>query len=334
MYSSAVQYLILISLLCLVRPHISFMGQGYRDLNGYLREIFGRKVYKVGLVGGFTCPNRDGALGAGGCAFCNPLSSLPLNYRPGMSLREQLEAGTAYIRRRHGAEAFLAYFQDCTTTYGPPETLEVLYREALGFPGVVGLCLCTRPDSLHRPVLNMLQEISRANFLWVELGVQSGSDGTLARMNRRHDTETVRRAFRELHRRGIRTGAHVILGYPGETREEALSTADLVNQVGTAGVKIQNLHVVRDTLLEKSYSKGEFEPVSLDRYAELAVDFLERLNPDTVILRLTGEAPEDLTVAPRWSVNKMAVLNRIRAELSRRETYQGRLYPPGQSMRR
>jgi radical SAM protein (TIGR01212 family) len=310
------------------------MTQGYRDLNGYLRETFGRKVYKVGLVGGFTCPNRDGALGTGGCAFCNPGSSLPLNYTPGMSIGEQLEAGAAYIRRRHRAESFLAYFQDCTTTYGPPETLERLYREALAFPGVVGLCLCTRPDGFHRPVLDLLEELSRVNFVWVELGVQSGCDDTLSRMNRRHSTGTVRRAFRELHRRGIRTAAHVILGYPGETREEALSTADLVNQSGTAGVKIQNLHVVRDTPLEKSYSRGEFEPLSLDMYAGLAVDFLERLNPDTVILRLTGEAPAHLTVAPRWSVNKLAVLNRIRAELSRRETFQGRMYPAPQSMRR
>ncbi len=307
------------------------MKPRYRGLNGYLRETFGRKVYKVGLVGGFTCPNRDGSLGTGGCTFCNPSGSLPLNYRPGMSLREQLETGTAYIRRRHRADAFLAYFQDCTTTYGPPETLKALYREALGFPGVVGLCLCTRPDSFNPPVLDMLQAISRESFLWVELGVQSGSDATLARMNRGHDTAAVIGAFRELHGRGIRTGAHIILGYPGETGAEALSTADLVNRTGTAGVKIQNLHVIRDTPLEKSLARGEFEPLSQNRYTELAVDFLERLNPETVILRLTGEAPAHLTAAPHWSINKMAVLNGIRAELVRRNTFQGRLYPSRRS---
>ncbi len=302
------------------------MESRYRDLNGYLRETFGEKVYKVGLVGGFTCPNRNGAQGTGGCTFCNPESSRPLNHTPGMSITGQLEAGTAYIRRRHRTGSFLAYFQDCTTTYGHPETLEALYREALAFPGIVGLCLCTRPDSIQRPVLELLEALSKEHFLWVELGVQSGSDETLGRMNRRHTVATTLQAFRGLHLRGIRTGAHVILGYPGESREEAMRTADLVNEAMTMGVKIQNLHVVRNTPLEKSFLAGEFSPLAIDEYAALAVDFLERLNPETVILRLTGEAPAHLTVAPEWSVNKMAVLGAVRGELARRNTFQGRLY--------
>ncbi len=307
-------------------PYISGMESRYRDLNGYLRATFGEKVYKVGLVGGFTCPNRDGALGTGGCNFCNPESSRPLNHIPGMSITSQLEAGIAYMRRRHRAGSFLAYFQDCTTTYGHPETLEALYREALAFPGIVGLCLCTRPDSLHRPVLELLETLSKTHFLWVEIGVQSGSNETLSRMNRRHTAATALHAFRELHRRGIRTGAHIILGFPGETRDEAMGTAELVNETWTMGVKIQNLHVVRGTPLEKSYLAGEFSPLAIDEYAALAVDFLERLNPETVILRLTGEAPAHLTVAPEWSVNKMAVLGAVRGELARRNTFQGRLY--------
>jgi hypothetical protein len=302
------------------------MERRYRDLNGYLRETFGEKVFKVGLVGGFMCPNRDGALGTGGCAFCNPESSRPLNHTHGMSITSQLEAGTAYIRRRHKAGAFLGYFQDCTTTYGRAETLEALYREALAFPGIVGLCLCTRPDSLQRPVLEHLEALSKKHFLWVELGVQSGSDATLDRMNRRHNAATTLRAFRELHSRGIRTGAHVILGYPGETWEEAMGTAKLVNETWTMGVKLQNLHVVRNTPLEQSFLAGEFAPFSMGGYAALAVDFLERLNPETVILRLTGEAPAHLTVAPEWSVNKLAVLGAVKAELARRNTFQGRLY--------
>lgn len=305
------------------------MERRYRDLNGYLRETFGKKVYKVGLVGGFTCPNRDGAVGTGGCSFCNPLSSMPLNYAQGAGVTRQLHDGTSYIRRRHRADGFLAYFQDCTTTYGPPETLEALYREALAHPEVVGLCLCTRPDSLSRPVLELLEVLSNEHFVWVELGVQSGSDRTLGRMNRRHTAAAALRAFRELHRRGIRSGAHVILGYPGETREEALGTADLLNESGTLGVKIQNLHVVKDTPLQKSFLAGEFSPISLDVYASLVVDFLERLNPETVIMRLTGEAPLHLTVAPSWSVNKLAVLNRVRRELETRNTFQGRLWKHG-----
>lgn len=306
-------------------PYIPGMERRYRDLNTYLRQTFGEKVYKVGLVGGFTCPNRDGTLGTGGCTFCNPGSSLPLNCAPGAGIGRQLEDGTRYIRRRHGAGAFLAYFQDCTTTHASPETLGDMYREALAFPGVVGLCLCTRPDSLSAPVLDLLEALSARNFLWVELGVQSGSDRTLSAMNRGHTAADTTRAFGELHRRGIRSAAHVILGYPGETREEALSTVELVNLSGTAGVKIQNLHVVRDTPLEKSLLAGEFTPLSLDGYASLAVDFLERLRPDAVVMRLTGEAPAHLTVAPAWSINKLAVLNRVRRELELRNTFQGRL---------
>ncbi len=309
------------------------MEERYRSLNGFLRETFGTKVFKVGLVGGFTCPNRDGTLGTGGCSYCNPESSLPLGRIPGRSIHEQLETGTAYIRKRHGSGAFLAYFQDCTTTYGETGRLESMYREALAFPGVVGLCLCTRPDSLPEPMLDLLESLAEKHFLWVEIGVQSGSNATLERMNRGHDAGRSLQAFRALHGRGIRSGAHVILGYPGETHDEAMATAGLVNESGTSGVKVQNLHVVRNTPLERQYREEGFTLPSREDYASLAVDFLERLNPETVILRLTGEAPAHLTVAPYWSINKMAVLQAVRTELEHRNTFQGRLCSGAEQVR-
>ena len=301
----------------------------YNGLNRFLRETFGQKVFKVGLVGGFTCPNRDGTLGTAGCSFCNPDSSKPLNHAPGMSIGKQLASGTAYIQRRHRANAFLAYFQDRTTTYGDPRALEALYNETLAFPGVVGLCLCTRPDCLSEPVLSLLEGLSKNHFIWVELGVQSGSESTLERMSRRHTVAQTEQAFKKLHSRGIRTSGHVILGYPGETHSEAMATAELLNRAGTAGVKIQNLHVVRNTELERQYATDRFSLPDRREYAALAVDFLERLRPAIVIQRLTGEAPAHLTVAPEWSVNKLGVLGEIRAELTRRNTFQGRLYGEG-----
>lgn len=302
------------------------MKERYRSLNAFLRETFGEKVFKVSLVGGFTCPNRDGTLGRSGCSFCNPESGRPLNHVPGMNLREQLQRGTDHIRRRHRVNAFLAYFQDCTTTYADPAALGRMYREALAFPEVVGLCLCTRPDSLPGKVLDLLEDLSNRHFVWVELGAQSGSDATLGRMGRGHTVLQTEEAFSELLRRGVRTSAHVILGYPGETREEAMATAELVNRSGVSGVKIQNLHVVKDTMLEKEYLAGGLTLPSRREYASMAVDFLERLRPDIIIQRLTGEAPARLTVAPEWSVNKMAVLAEVRAELTERNTCQGRLF--------
>jgi radical SAM protein (TIGR01212 family) len=296
----------------------------YYSLNSYFRNTFGEKVYKVSIAGGFTCPTRDGTKGTAGCAFCNPAGSEPRHYKPGMSVTEQLELATNYVRERHETNHFLAYFQDYTTTYKDAKSLEKLYRQALDFPGIRGLALCTRPDCLDEDVLDLLEDISRETFVWVELGVQSGCDLTLVRMNRGHTVYDSEKAFEKLHTRNVRTAAHVILGYPGETAEEAMTTASLVNRSGTAGVKLQNLHVVKNTLLADQYSRGEFTLMERNEYAELAADFLERIRPDIVVQRVTGEAPPRMLVAPHWAINKLAVMNRVRRELMYRDSWQGK----------
>ena len=296
----------------------------YYSLNAYFRNIFGDKVYKVSIAGGFTCPTRDGSLGTEGCVFCNPIGSEPKHYKPEMTITEQLELATEYVRERHETENFLAYFQDYTTTYKNVRSLERMYREALDFPGIRGLSLCTRPDCLSDDVMDLLKDISAETFVWVELGIQSGSDKTLLLMNRGHTVYDSENAFDRLHKRGIRTAAHVILGFPGESREESLKTAEFVNRSGTEGVKLQNLHIIKGTKLAEQHSKGELKLMRRSEYAALAADFIERTRPDIVIQRVTGEAPPRMLVAPEWAINKLAVMNRVKRELMYRDSWQGK----------
>jgi radical SAM protein (TIGR01212 family) len=296
----------------------------YRKINTFLRGAFGRKVYRVGLCGGFTCPNRDGTRGEGGCIFCNPATSQPLGYVPGMSVTEQLVSGTEYIRERHGVDRFIAYFSDYSTTYADVDDLESLYREAIRFPGVVGLAISTRPDCLSREVLDLLEAIARETFLWVELGVQSAHEASLHRIRRGHSAEETRRAIGRLRERRLPVSAHVILGIPGESAPDMMATAGFVGDTGIQGVKIHNLHVVEDTPLAEEYRRGEYRPLGLPEYIDLVIRFLERLAPHVIVQRISGEAPRRLTVAPEWSVNKLAVMNAIERELERRDTWQGK----------
>jgi radical SAM protein (TIGR01212 family) len=305
-------------------PEMVEGAQRYRKVNGFLRETFGEKVYRVGLRGGFTCPNRDGAKGEGGCLFCNPASSEPLGYEPGMAMSRQLAEGVEYIRERHEADRFIAFLSDYTATYGEVGRLEELYRGALDHPDVVGLALGTRPDCLPPEVLDLLEKIARETFLWVELGIQSANEDSLAMLQRRHSVDDSRNAIAALRERGIAVSAHVILGLPGESREEMLATARFLGENRVHAAKIHNLHIVKNTPLATIYREGGCRLLDLDEYAELAVSFLEHLPSSIVIQRVSGEAPRRLTVAPSWSVNKLAVLNAVQRELERRDTWQGR----------
>ena len=295
-----------------------------RNLNSFFRHIFGRKTYKVGLWGGFSCPNRDGTFSSDGCTFCNPRSSHPKSYVEGKSITEQLIDGCRYITWRFNANSFLPYFQDYTTTYGDLDELDALYSEALSYPGVVGLSLCTRPDCLSEPVLDYLEALSRRTFLWVEVGVQTSDDSILSDMNRCHTSLDTLNSFKALHARNIFSAAHMIIGYPGSSRETVLADAAFIRKSGTDGVKLQNLHIVKNTPIEEQFTSGEFELMTIDEYTDMVILFLEHTEPDVVILRLTGEAPDKLTVAPQWSLHKMSILNGIHEEMNLRDTWQGK----------
>jgi uncharacterized protein len=299
-------------------------GKRYNSFHRVLKEVFRARVHKVALRWDFTCPNRDGTVAVGGCTYCNNASHTPRGYRPGMPIREQLAQGIEAVRRRHKAEKFVAYFQSYTNTYGPPSKLERLYRDALEVPGVVGLAIATRPDCVPREVLDLIADVARDTYLWLEMGLESMHPKTLAWVNRGHDLETFIDAAERSKQRGLRLCVHLILGFPTETREETLLTPRLMNSLGVDGVKLHNLHVIKHTALERTYRSGAFTPLSREAYVGLVVDFLELLRPNIVIQRLTGETYRELTVAPEWSINKIGVLNAIEAELERRETWQGK----------
>lgn len=301
-------------------------GKRFNSYNRELWEVFGARVYKIGLRVDFTCPNRDGTVAVGGCVYCNNASHTAQNYRPRASITEQLTQGAAAIRRRHHAEKFIAYFQSYTNTYDETARLETLYREALRFPGVVGLAIATRPDCLPDDTLDLIAAIARQTYLWLELGLESMYDRTLAWTNRGHDLQAYIGAVERAKQRGLRVCTHLIFGFPGESREEMLATAGLLNRLGIDGVKLHNLHVIKNTPLEKLYLQGAVPLLTRPEYVSLVVDFLERLHPELVIHRLSGETYRALTVAPEWSVDKIGVHNAIHKEFEERDTWQARLF--------
>jgi len=286
-----------------------------RKLGTWLREKYGEPVHKVGVTAGFPCPNRDGTIGSAGCSFCNPASSMPPGGIPGEGVTAQLAKGIEAVSRRFGARKFIAYFQDCTPTNCLPGQLESLLEEASRFPGVVGLAICTRPDSLQDGMLDMMASISSRVPLWVEIGLQSACDRTLVEMGRNHTAGDCLTAIRELRRRGIDACLHVILGLPGETRADHAGTARFLNSSGAWGVKIHNLQVLRGTGMERLFAEGLVAVPSLEEYADRAAAFLGVLDRRMVIHRLVADAPESLLIAPSWNRDKQAVLRAIEKRL-------------------
>lgn len=296
----------------------------YNAFSGELKRVFGGRIRRISVDAGFTCPNRDGTIGTGGCIFCGERGSGADGIGAG-TVAEQLERGKDRAARKYGECRYLAYFQAFSNTYAPAERLRELYDQALAVPGVVGLMVGTRPDCLPPEVLDLLEEYARRTYFWLELGLQSPVERTLRFLNRGHGVAQFEESALECRRRGIRVCGHLILGLPGESRQEALAGAELMNRCGVAGVKLHLLHVMRGTALEEMYRKGELRLPEQEEYVELVCDFLERLDPSIVIHRLTGEGGRDL-VAPDWSNRKFQVLNAIDAELEGRKSFQGKCF--------
>jgi radical SAM protein (TIGR01212 family) len=296
----------------------------YRAIGPYLRSIFGKKVFKVSIEIPVTCPNRDGTKGVGGCIFCNPLSGRALVGGDHLSVREQLLKGIDYIKKRHGAEAFISYFHQHTNTYGDAKVLGGYFYDALDHPEVVGLAISTRPDAISDDILHLLSDLNKKRFMWVELGLQTANNRMLEFLNRGHTVEEFEDAAARLHAYGIMTVAHVIIGLPGEREEDLLNTASLLNRLGVWGVKIHNLHILRDTPLEEMYKRGEIQVIGLEEYAERTVFFLEHLKGEIVIHRFNSHSPRHLTVAPAWSVNKLGTFNAVSALLEKKGSWQGK----------
>ncbi|GFE56876.1 TIGR01212 family radical SAM protein [Geobacter sp. AOG1] len=300
----------------------------YNAFSEELKRVFGCRVHRISVDAGFTCPNRDGTVGTDGCIYCGGDGSGSFGISRGLSITEQLADGKEVMVRKYKAAKFIAYFQPYSNTYAPVARLRTLYDEALAVPDVVGLIVGTRPDCLPPPVLDLLADYHRRTYFWLELGLQSVHDRTLALINRGHDAAVTVAAIRAASSRGLRICAHVILGLPGESREETLATAGMLNEMGVEGVKLHLLHVMRGTELADLYEQGDVRLLDRDDYVGLVCDFLERLDPRIFIQRLTGDGGRDHLIAPLWSLAKFEVLNAIDAELARRGTRQGQRLTP------
>ena len=298
----------------------------YNAFSEELKRVFGCKVQRLSVDAGFTCPNRDGRVGTDGCIFCGGKGSGSYGILRGVGVAEQLEHAKEVMVRKYKAARFIAYFQSYSNTYAPVERLRTLYDEALSVPDVVGLIVGTRPDCLPEKTLELLSEYARRCYFWLELGLQTPLDRTLSAINRGHDLASFSAAVANCQKRGIRVCAHMILGLPGESREEMLSGAAYLNRVGVEGVKIHLLHVMRGTRLAEMYGRGEVALLDRDGYVGLVCDFLERLDPRIVVQRLTGDGNRKDLIAPQWSLAKFEVLNCIDHELERRGTRQGSLF--------
>lgn len=296
----------------------------YHAFGHYLRRRFGCRVHKITLHAGMSCPNRDGTKGVGGCTFCNNSGFSPAaRLEPG-AIRAQMLAGMEAARRRVRASRFIAYFQAFSNTHAAPADLARLYEEAWCSPDVVGLSVGTRPDCVDSAKIDLLAEHARRGEVWIEYGLQTAHDTTQQLVNRCHTYGEFERAMEMTAGRGIRICVHTILGLPGESREMMLETHRRLADLPVDGIKIHLLHVMRDTVMERQYHRGEIPLLSREAYVGLVCDVLELLPPACVIQRMHADAPADVLVAPDWCLDKTGVLEDIRRELIRRDSWQGK----------
>ncbi len=301
------------------------MKKRYNDFNSYLRGLYGERVQKITVDAGLTCPNRDGTISRKGCIYCNAKGSGTGAYSKGMSITEQLIKSRSYIAKKYKAKKYLVYFQSFTNTYAPVAKLKTLYDEALNaMDGVVGLSIGTRPDCINEDILDLLEDYTKKYLIWVEYGLQSANDNTLAFINRGHDFSCFKNAVRITRQRGIKVCAHVILGLPGETRDDMINTAKAVSDTGIDGIKIHLLYVIKNTPLEKLYKKGGYQCLAQKEYAELVCGFLEYLPENVIIQRITGDPHKEELVAPRWALDKSGTMKMISQILESRNTWQGK----------
>jgi len=300
------------------------MLRRYNSFGSYIKKQFGTRIYKVSVDAGFTCPNRDGTIGTSGCIYCNNDSFRPNSCTPALTLKEQIQKGIAYIRNRYKADKFLVYFQPYTNTYARVDKLELLYREALSEPSVAGLAIGTRPDAVDEEKIALLASLAEKNFILIEYGMQSMYSKTLRFIGRGHDYSTFLEALDMTKNRGIFIGAHVIVGFPTETREEMLSMADGLSCLPVDFLKIHHLQVLKNTTLEILHRENPFHTFGYGEFLEFIIEFVERLSSKIVLQRLFATAPDDILIAPRWDKSRQEILRDIEKLLEKKDTYQGK----------
>ena len=300
----------------------------YNELSVWFSKIFPFKVQKISLNAGFTCPNRDGSVGYGGCTYCNNQTFNPAYCRTEKSVTEQLEEGKQFFARKYPGMKYLAYFQAYTNTYGELQELKRKYEEALQVPDVVGIVIGTRPDCMPDELLDYLEELNRRTFLIVEYGVESTDNGTLKRINRGHTFEVAEEAIRRTAERGIRVGAHIILGLPGETREMLIRQAGILSTLPLTTLKLHQLQLIKGTRMAAEYAENptDFHLYTADEYIDLAIDYVEHLRPDIVLERFVSQSPKELLIAPDWGLKNHEFTDKVKKRMRERDSFQGKKY--------
>jgi len=299
----------------------------YYSCNFFLQQRFGRRVQKVSVDAGFTCPNVDGTVAIGGCTFCDNRSFSPSRRLPRANIFGQIDQSIARMRLRYNkCNHYLAYFQPATNTYAPVDRLRTVYEEALSHPQVVGIVIGTRPDCVPKDVLDLLSELAERTYLSVEYGMQTMHDRSLDWMNRGHHHDAMIDAVERSRGRGFEIGAHAILGLPGESHDDMMATAREIGRLGIDAVKIHNLYCVKNTVLADQVASGEVRLMERAEYVSTLVDFIELLPPTTIVDRISGDAPPDYFIGPTWCLDKPAVRNAVLAEFARRGMRQGRAW--------
>lgn len=300
----------------------------YNEFSGFLQRYFPFKVQKITLDGGFSCPNRDGSKGRGGCTYCNNQTFNPAYCHRGKPVAEQMREGIAFFSHKYPQMRYLAYFQAYTNTYASLDVLRRRYEEALAVDGCVGLVIGTRPDCVPTELLDYLQELARTTFVLVEYGIESCNDATLLRINRGHSYAVAVDAVQRTALRGLPVGAHIILGLPGEDREEIMRQAAELSRLPLTTLKMHQLQLIRGTRMAEEYGESpeDFHLFALDDYVETVVDYVERLRPDIVLERFASQSPKELLVAPDWGLKNHELVAKIKRRMRERDTWQGRLY--------
>lgn len=300
----------------------------YNDFPTYFRNKFSERVQKVSVDAGFTCPNRDGTKGLGGCTYCNNKTFKPTYCNLKSSVASQIQEGVEFFGKKYKSMKFLAYFQAFTNTYAPLENLKELYEEALQHPKIVGLVISTRPDTVSSELFDYLAGLSKEVYVMVEFGLESHQDKSLRLINRGHTFAESVWALEETAKRGINNCAHFILGLPGETRSELLDQAKIISKLPIKNLKLHQLQIHKGTMLEKEYLQNpdQFNLYTVEAYIELVVDYLELLNPHIIVERFVSEAPAEMLIAPKWGLKNFEFVAKVEKRLKQRNTFQGRLF--------
>jgi len=300
----------------------------YLNYNQVLKAEFSERIQKISINAGFTCPNRDGSKGMGGCTYCNNQTFSPEYCKPIKSVTQQIEEGIYFFKRKYENQFYLAYFQSYTNTYDSLEKLKSIYDEALSHPRIKGIVVGTRPDCVDEKLLDYFAELSEKFYVMIEYGIESSNDDTLRFINRGHNFACAENAIRETARRGIRVGAHLILGLPHESTETILSHAVRISELPLTAIKLHQLQLVRGTVMAKQFAAHPvwFRLFTADEYIELVIDFLERLNPEIAVERFVSQSPKEFIVAPEWGLKNFEFADKVEKRLIERNTWQGRLY--------